>query len=167
MIHTVLLSVFLELVKAVLSIRATDRFTLGNHTTLISLVSAEIHVSLEITHALVLIRVLFAREVVTGTGLGHREDLISLGNISEQISIRLMLNSLVSSADIRVILLCEASVLFLNLLGGSRQRYIKDAIVVLFQHSYRSIRCKSHSSYLRVRATIIYLEKTERPELSI
>ena len=78
-----------------------------------------------------------------------------------------MLNSLVSSADIRVILLCEASVLFLNLLGSGRQRDIEDAIVVLFQHSHRGIRCKSHSGYLRVRATIIYLEQTERPELSI
>ena len=167
MIHTVLLSVFLELVKAVLSIRATDRLTLGNHTTLISLVSAEIHISLEITHALVLIRVLFAGEVITGTGLGDRENLISLGDISEQISIGLMLNSLVCSADIRVILLREASVLFLNLLWGGRQRHLEDAIVVLFQHSHRGIRCKSHSSYLRVRATIIYLEQTERRELSI
>ena len=167
MINTVLLSVFLELVKAVLSIRATGRLTLGNHTTLISLVSAEIHVSLEITHALVLIRVLFAGEVITGTGFGDREDLISLCNISEQIRIGLMLNSLVSSADIRVILLGEASVLFLNLLGGGCQRNIEDAIVVLFQHSHRCIRCKSHSSYLRVRATIIYLEQTVRPELSI
>ena len=167
MIHTVLLSVFLELVKTVLSIRATDRFTLGNHTTLISLVSAEIHVSLEITHAFVLIRVLFAGEVVTGSGLGDREDLISLGDISKHISIRLMLNSLVGGADIRVILLREASVLFLNLLGGGRQRDIKDAIVVLFQHSHRGICCESHSSYLGVRATIIYLEQTEQPELSI
>jgi len=166
-INTVLLSVFLELVKAVLSIRATDRLTLGNHTTLISLVSAEIHVSLEITHALVLIRVLFAGEVITGTGFGDREDLISLCNISEQISIGLMLNSLVCSADIRMILLREASVLFLNLLWSCRQRYIEDAIVVLFQHCHRGIRSKSHSSYLRVRATIIYLEQTERPELSI
>ncbi len=167
MIHTVLLSVFLELVKAVLSIRATDRLTLGNHTTLISLVSAEIHVRLEITHAFVLIRVLFAGEIVTRTGLGDGEDLISLSDISKHISIGLMFNSLVGGADIRVILLREASVLFLNLLGGSRQRDIKDAIVVLFQHSYRGICCESHSSYLGVRATIIYLEQTELLELSI
>ena len=167
MIHTVLLSVFLELVKAVLSIRATDRLTLGNHTTLISLVSTEIHISLEITHTLVLIRVLFAGEVVTGTGLGDGEDLICLGDISEHLSIGLMFNSLVGSADIRVILLGEASVLFLNLLWSSRQRYIEDAIVVLFKHSHRGICCKSHFSYLRVRATISYLEQTERPELSI
>lgn len=132
MVYTVLLSVFLELVKAVLSIRATDRLTLGNHTTLISLVSAEIHVSLEITHTFVLIWVLFAGEVITGTGIGDGENLISLGDISKHISIRLMLNSLVGGADIRVILLGEASVLFLNLLGGGRQRDIKDAIVVLF-----------------------------------
>lgn len=167
MVHTVLLSVFLELVKAVLSIRATDRLTLGNHTTLISLISAEIHVSLEITHAFVLIRVLFAGEVITGTGLGDGEDLISLSDISKHISIGLMLNSLVGGADIRVILLREASVLFLNLLGGGRQRDIKDAIVVLFQHSYRGICCESHSSYLGVRPTISYLEQRERPELSI
>ena len=167
MVHTVLLSVFLELIKAVLSIRATDRLNFGNHTTLISLVSAEIHISLEITHAFVLIRVLFAGEVVTGSGLGDGEDLISLGDISKHISIWLMLNSLVSSADIRVILLGEASVLFLNLLRGSCQRDIKDAIVVLFQHSHRGICCESHSSYLGVRATIIYLEQTEQPELSI
>jgi O-succinylbenzoic acid--CoA ligase len=55
--------------------------------TLISLVSAEIHVSLEITHTFVLIRVLFAGEVITGTGVGDSEDLISLCNISEQIRI--------------------------------------------------------------------------------
>jgi hypothetical protein len=155
------------LVKAILSIRATDRLNFGNHTTLISLVSAEIHVSLEITHTFVLIRVLFAGEVVTGTGLGDGENLISLGDISKHISIGLMLNSLVGGADIRVILLREASVLFLNLLGSSRQRDVKDAIVVLFQHSHRGICCESHSSYLGVRATISYLEQTERPELSI
>jgi hypothetical protein len=139
MIHTVLFSVFLEMVKAVLSIRAIDRLNFGNHTTLISLVSEEIHVSLEITHTFVLIRVLFAGEVVTGTGLGAGEDLISLSDISKHISIGLILNSLVGGAGIGLILLLEVSVLFLNLLGGGCQRDITDAIVVYFHYSYSGI----------------------------
>jgi hypothetical protein len=84
-------------------------------------------------------------------GLGESEDLISLSDISEQISIGLLLNSLVGIGDIRLRLIGEAFVLFLNLLGGGRERDIEEAIVVLFQHSHGGIRCKSHSSYLRVR----------------
>lgn len=60
MINVVLLSVFLELIETILSVRAPDWLILGNHSTLISLISAHLHVELEIRHSFVQIRVLLS-----------------------------------------------------------------------------------------------------------
>jgi hypothetical protein len=60
MVHTVLLTILLELIKAILSIRASNRLVLGNDTCTISLITAVLHLILEFRHSLVQIRVFLA-----------------------------------------------------------------------------------------------------------
>jgi hypothetical protein len=46
-VDTVLLTIFLQLVKSVLGIRASNRLILGDHTSAVSLVSAVFHLILK------------------------------------------------------------------------------------------------------------------------
>jgi len=60
-VDTVLLTIFLQLVKSVLSIWPSNRLILGDHTSAISLISAVLHLILKFWHTLVQVRVLLAR----------------------------------------------------------------------------------------------------------
>ncbi len=153
MIHTVLLSILLKLIKAVFSIGTPNRLILRNHAALVTLVSSEFHVVLKITHWLVVVRILFATEVIRSTSFRNWKNLISFSNISEQFGIWLMFSWLVGAADIWVILLGEASVLLLNLLWCSSRWNVKNRVVVFLQncHCGRSTsltRGKAHSGCL-------------------
>jgi hypothetical protein len=61
MVDAVLLTIFLQLVKSVLSIWTSNRLILGDHTSAISLISAAFHLILKFWHTLVQVRVFLAR----------------------------------------------------------------------------------------------------------
>lgn len=156
MVNAVLLTIFLQLVKSVFSIWASNRLILGDHTSAISLISAVLHLILKFWHTLIQIRVLLARQIIWSTILSYWQNLIGFSNISEHIGVWLMLDSLFACANVRMILLSKASVLFLNLLRRCRHWNIKDSVIVLFQTKFYSLSGKASLSYLKIKIQYVY-----------
>ena len=132
-IHTVLLSVFLELIETIFCVRAPDCFVFWlNHAALVSLISAGVHLILEFGLRPVQIWVLLPRNVVVGAGVSHRQYLIGFNDVSEKLWVRLVILVLVRSAHIRMILLCKLPILLFDLFWGRSWRNIQNCVVIFF-----------------------------------
>lgn len=129
-VHTVLFSVFLQLIQSIFSVWTSSRFILGDHSWLISLVSSFVHGVLVVWYGLECVWILLSCEIIVHSWLSNWENLVGLDNISKQIGVGLSFFCFFSSSSIRMKFLSKLSVLFLDLFSCSCCLHSKNVIVI-------------------------------------